>query len=61
MEPRIRITPVSVTSFAVEEAVGVMVSAKMNRTSHLGHFTVLPTKSALPRTLCPEGHRVVTF
>lgn len=61
MEPSIRMTPVSVTSFASTAAEGLKVNANTNSTSHRGHLTVLPTRLALPRTLCPEGHAAVTF
>jgi len=61
MEPKIRITPVSVTSFASVAAVGLNVNANTNSTEQRGHFTVLPTRLALPRTLWPEGHAAVTF
>ncbi|MDB4759878.1 hypothetical protein OAG34_01545, partial [bacterium] len=54
-------TPVSVTSFASVAAEGLKVNANTNSASHRGHLTVFPTRLALPRTLCPDGHAAVTF
>ncbi len=61
MSPRIRITPVSVTSFASATGDDLKVKAKTNSTSHRGHLTVLPTRLESPRSLWPEGHTAVTL